>query len=177
MQGLVDEALCLEGSGKAHKQSKQRQVSKVSMTEATRVGTWVVPKEDNMLERAQQEDDPHGLQKHGPDRTSKQNDPLGLFDQQARNGQTSRGCLRAPRHSRAHSLYTTNELRLYESLKSPRGSLCQHVRIGSGVRSPRGSSCTKAEQKPRTTAAQGPNKGATAVTEAQNDVPRHNHAS
>jgi hypothetical protein len=47
------------------------------MTEATRVGTWGVPKENNRPVRAQQEDDPHGLQKH--DRTSKQNDPLGLL--------------------------------------------------------------------------------------------------
>ena len=79
MQGLVDGPVSPEGSGKAHKPNKRRQVSKVSMTEATRVGTWGVPNEDNRPERAQQEDDPHGLQKHGPDRTSKQNDPLGLL--------------------------------------------------------------------------------------------------
>jgi hypothetical protein len=43
------------------------------------LGTWGVPKTDNRPVRAKQEDDPHGIHKHGPDKTSKQNDPLGLL--------------------------------------------------------------------------------------------------
>ena len=49
MQGLVDGPVSPEGPGKAHKPNKRRQVSKVSMTEATRVGTGV-PNEDNRPE-------------------------------------------------------------------------------------------------------------------------------
>ena len=54
----------------AHKPGQRRQVSirvsKVSITE-------------NRPERAQQEDDPHGLLTHGPNWTNRQNDPHGLL--------------------------------------------------------------------------------------------------
>jgi hypothetical protein len=61
---LVDGAVSLEEPEKAHKPGQRRQVSirvsKVSITE-------------NRPERAQQENDPHGLLTHGPKWTSKQN--------------------------------------------------------------------------------------------------------
>jgi hypothetical protein len=70
MQGLVDEAVTLEEPENAHKTGQRRQVSirvsKVSMIEGR-------------PERAQQEDDPHGLQTHGSKWTSKQNDQHGLL--------------------------------------------------------------------------------------------------
>ena len=64
VQALVDGAVSLEEPEKAHKPGQRRQVSirvsKVSITE-------------NRPERAQQENDPHGLLTHGPKWTSKQN--------------------------------------------------------------------------------------------------------
>jgi hypothetical protein len=62
VQGLVDEAVSLEEPGKAHKPDQRRQVS-------IRVST--VSKIENRPERAQQEDDPHGLLTHGQKWTSK----------------------------------------------------------------------------------------------------------
>jgi hypothetical protein len=85
VQGLVDGAVSFEEPETAHKPNKRGQVStrvrKVRKPEKTTVGTWVVTTRVNRPYRAQQEDDPHGLQTHGPKWTSKQDDPHGLLTQ------------------------------------------------------------------------------------------------
>ena len=65
--GLVDGAVSPE-KPEAHKPVQRKVSSKVSTVSRGK-----------KAKKAKQEDDPHGLQTHGPQRTSKKNDPHGLL--------------------------------------------------------------------------------------------------
>jgi hypothetical protein len=116
-QGLVDGAVSLEEPETANKPTKRgkvsTRVSEVCKLEETTVGTWVVTTRVNRPDRAQQEDDPHGLQTYGPKRTSKQDDPHGLLTRRPEMG-TRKG--RRPHTNTMITFSTTMNLFLTRGL-------------------------------------------------------------